>query len=711
MRCKKRSGGWMKWTLAALLLITSTVLVSSTQSPFTQRDKAFYADEATINFVRPGLVFKILGHEIAADGTVKVRFRITDPKGVPLEREGINTPGPVSTSFILAYLPNDGKFWRTYTTRLKTSTWPPTAGRQARQSSADSGGTYQKVADGEYIYTFATKLPANYDKTATHAISMYGNRNLSEFELGVNYATENYYFVPDGSAVKRTRQVIVTDSCNKCHEDLSFHGGSRKGMDNCILCHSPAYTIGSTVVENINPETGNTIDMTVMAHKIHMGSSLPSVQAGKPYQIVGFGNAVADYSKVGMPSGANNCQWCHVERNDKAAQKDAWLTNPTRDACGSCHDNVNFATGENHLGIIQLSDNQCKNCHIPQGELDFDASIKGAHVFPQMSSLLRGAVVNIEKIENMAPGQRPRITFSLKDRSGKPMAITELLPGAGNARLAFTLAGPTTDYGTGVGTSTTRGYVNETVTATAVTGTTGLYTYTMTTALPADAKGTWTIAVEGRSHEKLLEGTLKEQLVQATIPNQVKYVSVDGSQVAPRRVVTTTATCNVCHARLWFLHGQNRDEVENCVICHNPSMTDAARRSAALMPAESINFATMIHRIHTGEEQGRDYTVYGFGNVPHNYNHILLPPPATGASCNLCHVNNSQQVPSKGVLAVTDPRGWFSPVQPTAAACLGCHASREAASHALAHTTTLGESCTVCHGPNATYSVNKVHAR
>jgi hypothetical protein len=50
-------------------------------------------------------------------------------------------------------------------------------------------------------------------------------------------------------------------------------------------------------------------------------------------------------------------------------------------------------------------------------------------------------------------------------------------------------------------------------------------------------------------------------------------------------------------------------------------------------------------------------------------------------------------------------------VKPTASACLGCHASRAAASHALAHTTTLGESCTVCHGPNATYSVNKVHAR
>ena len=709
MRSMRRSGGWMKWTLAALLLITSTVLISSTQSPFTQRDKAFYADEATINFVRPGLVFKILGHEIAADGTVKVRFRITDPKGVPLEREGINTPGPVSTSFILAYLPNDGNHWRAYTTRLKTSTWPPTAGRQARQSSADSGGSYEKVADGEYIYTFGMKLPANYDRTATHAISLYGSRNLSEFELGVNYATDNYYFVPDGSAVKRVRQVISTESCNKCHEDLRFHGGSRKGMDICILCHTPAYTIGGTAVENVNPETGNTIDMTVMIHKIHMGANLPSVQAGQPYQIVGYRNVVADFSRVGMPSGANNCQWCHEKGNEKAAQKDAWLTNPRRDACGSCHDNVNFATGENHLGIIQISDNQCKNCHIPQGELDFDASIKGAHVTEQNSMLVRGAVAKIEKIENAAPGKKPVITFSLKDRAGNAMAITELIPGAGRGRLAFTLAPLDGDYGLNFGTATTKGYVNETVTVSSVTGSPGLYTYTMATAIPADAKGTWTIALEGRTDEKVLEGTLKERVIEVNIPNDVKNFSVDGSEVAARRVVTTTATCETCHARLSF-HGENRNEINNCVICHNPSMTDAARRPAAQAPSESINLPTMIHRIHTGDEQPRDYTIYGFGNIPHKYNHVALPPPATGASCNLCHVNNSHSE-AKGVLAAVDPRGWLNPAQPTAAACLGCHASRDAASHALANTTTLGESCGACHGPGKTYSVDKAHAQ
>lgn len=710
MHMQKRTGGWMKWTLAVLLLAASTALVSSTQSPFTQRDKAFYADEATINFVRPGLVFKILGHEVASDGTVKVRFRITDPKGAPLEREGINTPGTVSTSFILAVLPNDSDYYRAYTTRLKTSTYPPTAGKQARQASADAGGSYTKVADGEYVYTFGTKLPANYDKTATHTIALYGNRNLSEFELGTNYATDVYSFVPDGSAVKKIRQVFVVDSCNKCHDNLRFHGGSRVGIDVCTLCHTPKYNTGTLTVDNTNPETGNTIDLKVMVHKIHMGANLPSVQAGKPYQIVGFGNNVSDWSKVGMPSGPNNCQWCHEERNAKAAQKNAWLSNPNRDACGACHDNVNFATGENHVGIIQISDNQCKNCHIPEGELDFDASIKGAHVVEQNSSLIRGAVAKIEKIENAQPGQKPTLTISLKDRAGNPMDIKELIPGAGRGRLAVTLAGPTTDYGAGIGTASTKGYVQDNLTATSLSGAPGLYTYTFSQAIPADAQGTWAFALEGRTDEKILAGTLRERVVEVNIPNDVKYFSVDGSDVVPRRVVVTTAACNVCHSQL-VLHGQNRNEINNCVICHNPAMTDAARRPAAQAPNEAISMASMIHRIHTGDEQPRDFTIYGFGGSANNFNDVAFPPPATVANCAMCHVNNSQNAPAQGVLNVTDPRGWLDPATPTAAACLACHPHKDAASHALANTTALGESCSACHGPDGEFSVSKVHAQ
>jgi len=59
--------------------------------------------------------------------------------------------------------------------------------------------------------------------------------------------------------------------------------------------------------------TGNTVDMKVMVHKIHYGPNLPSVKAGKPYQIIGFGQSVADYSDVTFPQDIRNCTTCHKD--------------------------------------------------------------------------------------------------------------------------------------------------------------------------------------------------------------------------------------------------------------------------------------------------------------------------------------------------------------------------------------------------------------
>ena len=33
----------------------------------------------------------------------------------------------------------------------------------------------------------------------------------------------------------------------------------------------------------------------------------------------------------------------------------------------------------------------------------------------------------------------------------------------------------------------------------------------------------------------------------------------------------------------------------------------------------------MIHRIHTGEELTQDYTIYGYGGTPYNFNEVLYP--------------------------------------------------------------------------------------
>ncbi len=68
-------------------------------------------------------------------------------------------------------------------------------------------------------------------------------------------------------------------------------------------------------------------------------------------------------------------------------------------------------------------------------------------------------------------------------------------------------------------------------------------------------------------------------------PNQVFYFSVDGSAVAPRRTVVAETNCNQCHVHL-TLHGNRRNKPEYCVLCHNPSNTDASTRATATVAAD-----------------------------------------------------------------------------------------------------------------------------
>src|SRR5579872_3558500 len=335
---------------------------------------------STNSLGKTGVVVKIQSAAIAKDGTITVRATIVDSDGIPLDRLGVATNGPVSMSFIAAYIPAGQSQYVSYT----TSVAKPTLNNNPPQTQAanDSGGTFSTNAAGDYTYTFKTKAPTTFNPTATHSIGVSVNRNLAEFGTFDEWSeTSNdvFTFVPNGSAVTVTRSVVTTDACNQCHDPLIGHGGSRLKVELCIMCHTP---------QTINPDTQLTQDMKVLIHKIHMGSSLPSVKAGTPYRIWHRG-AWSDFSTVVFPQDVRNCTTCHASG---ATQADNWKTNPSAAACGSCHDDVNFATGANHLNLPQIDDNQCKGCHTSQASLDFDASIPGAHLIPENSASLPGLV-------------------------------------------------------------------------------------------------------------------------------------------------------------------------------------------------------------------------------------------------------------------------------------------------------------------------------
>jgi OmcA/MtrC family decaheme c-type cytochrome len=666
--------------LALTVPVGSAVLLSSSDKPaLSALDKAFYADANAVNFVRPGLVLKILSASVADDGTIQARFKVTDPKGLPLDREGVYTPGAISTRFVASWIPSGAKQYQAYTVRSVTSA---KTGHQAWQGTSDSGGTFAKVADGEYTYTFKTKAPASFDRTATHTIGLWGARDLSEFDLQgqANYDADVFTFVPNGAAVTVTRDVVRTASCNKCHDPLSAHD-ERLTVELCILCHNP---------QSGDPDTDNTIDMVQMTHKIHMGSSLPSVKAGGKYQIIGYQNAIHDYSTVVFPADPRRCESCH-DPNSGAAQTNAWLR-PTKAGCGSCHDNVIFETGANHANLPQPTENLCSTCHMPQGEIEFDASIRGAHTIPTESAQLPGTVFEITGVQNGAAGSQPTVTFTVKDKSGAP--ITDI----SKMRLQIVMAGPTSDYSN---------YVSESVIGAPGSG--GTYTYTFKAAVPAGATGSYAMGIEGYRSIDISPGTVNQQTVRDAGVNKVFYFSVDGSPVAPRRQVVSLDKCNDCHGFL-SLHGGNRNTVEQCALCHNPTVTDAGVRPADKMPAQTIQLAYMVHRIHTGEQSTREYTVYGRGSVPYDFTEVRYP--GDRRNCNACHVNGSEQLPlNEDLLNVSSPRGLLNPAGPATAACTSCHTSLPAASHSLSNTTTLGEACAACHSTGNEFGVPKIHAR
>jgi OmcA/MtrC family decaheme c-type cytochrome len=590
---------------------------------------------------------------------------------------GVASKGTTALSFIAAYIPAGKTQYVSYTTTVDAASLPGNTNASQIQAANDSGGTFVTNAIGDYTYTFKTKAPVTFDATVTTSIGVSAQRNLAEFGTFDEWSeTSNdvFSFVPNGNPVTVTRSVVTTDACNQCHDPLIGHGGSRLKVELCIMCHQP---------QTINPDTLLTQDMKVLIHKIHMGSSLPSVKAGTPYRIWHRG-AWSDFSAVVFPQDIRNCTTCHAK---PAAQADNWKTNPSAAACGSCHDDVNFATGANHLNLAQPDDNQCKNCHTPNQVSDFDASVPGAHLIPANSTALPGLVTKVIQVTGTTPGTAPTVTFSVTTKAGVPVDISKI------TSIRVVLAGPNTDYNTGPGAIR----VSETPPAT-TPGTNGVYIYPMTNKIPAGAVGSYTVSIEASNTVTLLPGTvISTTAVDAALPVEF-YFTVDKSPVVARRQVVSTAKCDACHMNLGFVHGGTRAATQECVICHDPALTDGTS-------GDSVNLAWQIHSIHRGENLANPYVL---GTT--NYQEVRFPGDLR--DCTACHLAGTYLPENIGAKAlVASPGGFTKTTPPISAACQGCHDDVATASHALANTTVLGESCDACHKAGEEFSVDRVHQR
>ena len=151
--------------------------------------------------------------------------------------------------------------------------WPATQdGVSVNQASSESNGILTDHGDGSYTYVFNKNISnitkpvggaaVTYERNLTHRIS------LTMGGHGGPTDDDSFDFVPDGSALTETRNIIATSGCQGCHgSEFHGHGGNRVSVENCVTCHNPS---------NTDAQSGNTLDMKVMIHKIHMGGEPPS---------------------------------------------------------------------------------------------------------------------------------------------------------------------------------------------------------------------------------------------------------------------------------------------------------------------------------------------------------------------------------------------------------------------------------------------------
>ncbi|ALC15480.1 putative multiheme cytochrome c [Desulfuromonas soudanensis] len=275
---------------------------------------------------------------------------------------------------------------------------------------------------------------------------------------------------------------------------------------------------------------------------------------------------------------------------------------------------------------------------------------------------------------------------------------------------------------------------------TAVTGNTACVgneaTTTITlTAAEAALTGTARVALQGKPNlffepASMTTGTTIQVRAKSPIYD---FAAADGTAAAARRSITDTSLCLNCHVGSLYQHGGNRvDNVELCVMCHNEASSEQNVREGYGVDAseaydgksgQTYGFKSMLHAFHASGEATKPIVVYRtrgiyafaptrdmlpnwpgegsqaiFGSddgtgapVMQTHNFATAHYPRNLNDCSACHTSSFSAVPDQTkAIATTVYAGaapWDNQLDdalqgPAAAACLNCHQSAAAMSHA-----------------------------
>jgi OmcA/MtrC family decaheme c-type cytochrome len=663
--------------------------------------------------------------DVPESGQPVVQFGLADELGRPLTGLAAS-----QVSFVVARLApgESGKSseWRAYTRRTE-SPGPVGPGTQpVNQAATEAAVTGQFVdnGDGTYEYTFAKNITNDpdiaYDATLTHRVG---------FEIrGLAPAINPVYtFQPSSGATSGifSREIVDNDTCEACHDQLAFHGGARFDTRYCAMCHSPT---------TFDAQSGNTVDLKVMIHRIHRGSELPSVQPaslppgqtsgtiglGSSYGIYGFGAQLHDFGEVVFPQDHRNCTTCHEETDADTPEASNYRITVNSAACGACHDAttqqivdgvaqgpapvlIDFATGQGHSAAnLAVQDQDCATCHGPGATINNgDLRTVKVHEIPEKLAAQKFAF-KVLSVANTAPGQNPTVTIQVTDPTDgdAPYDIQDpagpFAPGAGlTVDIGWNTAdinnrgsgsAPTADSGTPA-LPVRVNFLDPAVVKNADLS----FTATAAIPIPLFMTGSGVAILEGRPRVDANGDGVLDNL---SVPASGLTFPITDPSAVPRRQVVELARCNECHNVL-SLHGGNRtDNTELCSTCHNPHNTDVARRLPPCSNApddpvapglgpddQAIDFKFMIHQIHSA-----NYTACGFGNSIHDFTDLGFPGHLD--NCEGCHLPDTYYPVDGAVVQATtfdagdrttlaDDRA----VSPNSSACSACHTSPLAREH------------------------------
>jgi OmcA/MtrC family decaheme c-type cytochrome len=678
--------------------------------------------------------------DVAVSSPPVVEFRVANQSdlGFPDLRQGDVTftfaklvPRPVGA----------GHDWQSYINRTETpppGPWPGTD--PTTQATGENNGTLEHLGGGEYRYTFnndvtniTTPIPVAWEPTLTHRVGMQLESRITS-QFGAVNAWKD--FIPAGGDPIATREIATTATCNTCHDRLAIHGGRRVEVEYCVTCHNPG---------SVDANSGESVDMKVMIHKIHRGENLPRIGAGASYTIWGFNNSEHDYSEVGYPYEAlvqgNNepamaCARCHTADDPRpnsgvtaTSDGNLWKTSghssiPT---CGSCHEDV---PGIGPTGAAWIDNTKFNHTTIASG--------LEAGSFPQMCSTCHD-VEQVHRLDTFEKADRIAVQFDgspVLDQVNNTLTARVRLVDTANADAVLV-------NGENYSHDGLDGLVQYNLRSYIAWNTVEFRTYSASTTPTNAGQGIRFNTLPVGSLDALVDG-FYEVVYEIPVDRVTEMVSDGGSGVlgimynvdvgadtglrfpsgvvpfaitdaepVMRRTVATIETCNTCHLSISFHGGNRTDNLQACVICHNSNLYE-----------EPLNYSlmNMVHGIHNNSDQ---WVSAGLGT---HY-------PGLIQNCSQCHVPGSTELPlmakatgiSVGVQTGGDINDATTHLKatPTYSACASCHDDAPAKNHMLANggadgingNTTwtfdmpdmTGESCAVCHGPGSSQDVVEVH--